>query len=101
MRKNEEINDPSSCLNRAKSDEIIFVLLARDAASLVTIRAWCAERVRLGKNTWDDCQIRDALHCAEAMEKQRYANSYQGSTALEINGRIFIVNNDGRAEGQS
>jgi hypothetical protein len=70
MIKRSEIADPRSCLNRAKDDEILFVLLARDPAAPVAIRAWVAERLRLGKNRADDGQIREALACAEAMAAQ-------------------------------
>ena len=71
MMKKNELSDPDSCFNRARDDEIVFVLLSRDASSPVTIRAWCAERVRRGKNVWDDPQIKEALRCAENMEGQR------------------------------
>lgn len=33
MRKRDELNDPESCLNRARDDEQTFVLLGRDAAA--------------------------------------------------------------------
>jgi hypothetical protein len=46
----------------------LFVLLSRDAAAPVAIRAWVAERLRLGKNTETDQQIVEALACARTME---------------------------------
>jgi len=70
VRKKFEILLESSCLNKAQLDEMIFVLLGRDSASPVAIRAWCAERVRLGKNKENDPQITEALRCAEIMEKE-------------------------------
>ena len=60
MKKFRELNDPGSCLNRARDNEIIFVLLARDAAAPATIRAWAGERMRLGKNRLSDPQILEA-----------------------------------------
>ncbi len=63
MLKREELADPQSCLNRAADDELIFVLLGRDVATRAAIRAWIDERIRLGKNTADDQQIRCALRC--------------------------------------
>lgn len=60
MRKRDEISDPSSCLNRAYDSEWLFVLLGRDPAMPVAIRAWINERIRLGKNIADDEQIREA-----------------------------------------
>jgi hypothetical protein len=60
MRKRDELTDPSSCLSRARDDEWTFVLLGRDAAAPVAVRAWIEERVRLGKNTREDAQIVEA-----------------------------------------
>lgn len=73
MRKQDELENPSSCLNKAKDGEWLFVLLGRDAAAPVAIRAWVAERIRLGKNSADDPQIVEALACAEFMEQTRPA----------------------------
>lgn len=80
MMKRHELSETGSCFNKAHDDEILFVLLARDVAAPATIRAWCAERVRLGKNAWDDPQVKEALRCAESMEMQRDANPGKGLT---------------------
>jgi hypothetical protein len=71
MIKRDEIDDQSSCLNKATDGERLFVLLARDPAAPVAIRAWIAERLRLGKNAPDDAQIREAQECAALMEIER------------------------------
>jgi hypothetical protein len=71
MRKRDEIANPDSCLNRARDDEFTFVLLARDRAAPVAIRAWIAERIRIGKNRPDDAQILEAERCAQIMEAER------------------------------
>jgi hypothetical protein len=71
MIKRQELADPSSCMSRAKDDEMTFVLLGRDIAAPVAIRAWVAERIRLGKNAAGDGQIVEALECAAAMEAAR------------------------------
>lgn len=68
MIKGAEAAHPDSCWNRAREDEIIFVLLGRDAAAPKAIRAWCNERIILGKNGPGDHQIREALVIADAME---------------------------------
>ncbi len=68
MRKTEELSDPASCMTRARPDEMTFVLLERDAAAPVAIRAWIRERIRLGKNLHGDAQILDAEACAKYME---------------------------------
>lgn len=71
MRKSDELNDTESCFNKANDGERLFVLLARDPAAPVAIRAWIAERIRLGKNAPDDAQILEAIECASLMELER------------------------------
>jgi hypothetical protein len=71
MIKRDEIEDTESCFNKAQDGERLFVLLARDPAAPVAIRAWIAERIRLGKNTPLDEQIREAFECASLMELER------------------------------
>jgi hypothetical protein len=60
VRKRDELSDPGSCLNRARDDEWLFVLLGRDPAAPAAVMAWIQERVRLGKNRPDDPQIVEA-----------------------------------------
>lgn len=67
MKKCDEIRVSTSCLNRAKNSEMLFVLLGRDCAAPVAIRAWIGERLRTGKNTVDDPQILEAEGCATYM----------------------------------
>jgi uncharacterized protein (UPF0147 family) len=71
MRKNCELTDPRSCLNRAEQTELIFVLLARDVSAPAAIRAWCRDRIRRGKNKRSDPQICEARAIATLMEKER------------------------------
>lgn len=71
MRKRDEIEDTESCFNKAGDEERLFVLLARDPAAPVAIRAWIAERIRLGRNVADDAQIVEALDCAARMDLER------------------------------
>lgn len=77
MLKTEETSNPQSCWNKGRHDERMFVLLARDEASPATIRAWCAERIRLGKNQERDPQIDEALLCAALMEDERKRVNYK------------------------
>ncbi len=70
MRKYQELGDPHSCLQRAENDEMLFVLLGRDAAAPTAIRAWIKERLRLRKNHSGDEQIEEAELCARTMEVQ-------------------------------
>jgi len=74
MMKFLEYHDPDSCWNRADHNEIVFVLLARDAAAQMAIQAWCEERIRLGKNKPGDPQILEALECSSRMAEQRKKN---------------------------
>lgn len=71
MIKRDVIDNSESCLNRAASQEHLFVLLSRDPASPVAIRAWITERLRIGRNVPGDEQIREAYECAALMELQR------------------------------
>lgn len=68
MLKRDELTNPDSCFNRARMDEMVFVLLARDVAAPSTIRQWVKERIARGKNIMTDRQIEEALLCADAME---------------------------------
>lgn len=71
MIKRDEIEDTESCFNKAHADERLFVMLSRDPAAPVAIRAWIEERIRLGKNAPGDQQIREAYECATLMELER------------------------------
>jgi len=71
MIKREELTNPDSCMSRARDEEMTFVLLARDAAAPVVIRAWVVERIRIGKNKENDAQVKEALACANRMEAER------------------------------
>ena len=71
MIKRDEIEDSESCFNKAQDGERLFVMLARDPAAPAAIRAWIAERIRLGKNKPEDDQIREAHECANLMEVER------------------------------
>jgi hypothetical protein len=71
MMKVNEILDQNSCFNSALPKELIFVLLERDLSAPVAIRAWVEHRVMIGKNKFDDAQIREAIFIAELMEKEQ------------------------------
>jgi hypothetical protein len=71
MKKIDEFVNPNSCLSRAYPDEWIFVLLGRDKAATVAVRAWIEERIRLGKNTRNDPQIIDAEKWIAAVQQEQ------------------------------
>lgn len=60
MKKIDEIKNPNSCFNKAHNEELLFILLERDPASIVAVEAWIDARIRLGKNAADDAQIKEA-----------------------------------------
>ena len=73
MIKLFELSNPRSCMNRARDEEMTFVLLARDEAAPKTVRDWVQRRIKMGKNKPDDPQILEAIQCAVTMEEQRKA----------------------------
>lgn len=81
MIKKNELEDPGSCLNKARLDERVFVLLARDKAAPSTIRFWVKERIRLKKNNRKDHQIVEALECALKMEVEYVKQHQEGGDA--------------------
>lgn len=85
MIKSQEISTPNSCLNRARPDEYLFVLLGRDAAAPVAVRAWAEERLRLGLNKPDDPQIVEARDAIGKMEAYRLVHLRMKA---EVNSRI-------------
>jgi hypothetical protein len=82
MRKKDELTREHTCMKHAHPEEMVFVLLSRDAAAPVAIRAWVAERLRLGKNVEGDEQIVEARACAEIMENEgaRWKGPFPGLT---------------------
>mgnify|MGYP003579755805 CR=1 FL=1 len=90
MRKKDELSKEHACMQRAHAEEMVFVLLSRDAAAPVAIRAWIAERLRLGQNTETDAQIVDARECAQIMEKEGrlWTGPYPGLT-LDAAERLY------------
>jgi len=77
MRKQNEVKCETSCFNKAKEDEMLFVLLGRDSAAPATISFWIAERIRQGKNKHSDPQIIEAMECAIVMESQNKIHQLQ------------------------
>lgn len=57
--------DDTSCYARAKDDEPIFVLLARDPVAWLLVMQWAGLRQALGET--DEQQVKDAEACGQAM----------------------------------
>lgn len=62
MRKELELTDPRSCLNKAADDEPLFVLRAQDATAPLSIEHWLAMNPQLPME-----KRREAIECMEAM----------------------------------
>lgn len=71
MRKRDELSDPKSCLNKAKDNEWLFVLLGRDAAATYAVLAWIDKRILLGKNKRNDPQIQEASRWIENVDREQ------------------------------
>jgi hypothetical protein len=69
VRKRDEMADPNSCLNRAKEDEYLFVLLERDLDVPGTIEDWCRRRVERGKSAPASPEIVEAHHAARLIRE--------------------------------
>jgi hypothetical protein len=83
MLKSIERSDSTSCWNKARENERVFVLLARDLAAPMAIRAWVGERLNLGLNLPDDEQITEALECAKLMEREQ-ARAKKAQAAVSV-----------------
>lgn len=73
MKKRDELLEPTSCLNKAAENEMLFVLLGRDGAAPAAVRAWIEERIRLGKNARADPQILEAEAWIDAVLTEQRA----------------------------
>jgi hypothetical protein len=71
MKKSDELNNPGSCLSKAKDEELIFVLLERDPCIVATIAAWINARIESGVNSADDPKIKEAMEfCNQVAERK-------------------------------
>lgn len=101
MTKQENIDKPNSCWNKARLTEQIFVLLQRDRAMPHALREWAAKRVQLRLNNWTDGQIEEALTLATAIEAYHAANSKSAfdGTYLADNLDCKVADNKERGKG--
>lgn len=74
MEKREELDCADSCLNKARDNELIFVLLERDLAAATTVKFWIHERIRLGKNTTEDEKIKEAMNWVLEVQSRQIHN---------------------------
>lgn len=67
MLKRDELAYNKSCLNNARDDEYLFVLLARDPIAAVVVDYWCA----MAEGVHEPEKIESAKAIAREMRKQR------------------------------
>jgi len=64
--KQDELRNPASCLNRARPDEILFVLRSNDPIAPQVVRLWAA----MAEGLHEPDKVLEALHCADHMQRQ-------------------------------
>jgi hypothetical protein len=70
MLKMHELRNPTSCLNKARPDEPIFVLRAKDPLAAQTIRLWA----EMAGTTHEDDKVTEAYQVAQAFDDWRCKN---------------------------
>lgn len=70
MLKCEELKDATSCFSKARADEPVFVLRAKDPLAAQTVRLWAS--MAIGEHEKE--KIASALELADQMAKWRDAN---------------------------
>lgn len=70
LKRDEASNAPGSCWGKAREDERVFILLARDLAAPAAIRYWVELRIAASLNEESDPQIQEARSCAGLMEAE-------------------------------
>lgn len=83
MEKKFELLRESSCLNKAASDEPLFVLRAKDPAAPQAIRLW----VEMSRGQQPDEKLAEALDLAERMREWRNKNTPEAAPG-PVNARI-------------
>ncbi len=68
MIKEREISTPTSCLNKAKDDEPIFVLRANDPLAPAVVACWAALAAQGLHEEW---KVKEALALAQQMRDWR------------------------------
>lgn len=84
MLKKLELAKTFSCLNKAKPDEPIFVIRAKDELASQTLRLWAA----MADGLHEPEKISEALQCADEMDKWRSENIVGAVKAMAPSGSI-------------
>ena len=70
MLKKLELFTATSCLNKAASDEPVFVLRAKDKLAPMTVRHWAT----MAEGRQEPAKLAEALQLADQMEAWRAQN---------------------------
>lgn len=73
--KRENVNDPSSCLNKAREDEPIFILRAHDRVAPAAVRDW-AHRAHANGNA-SQLKVDGAMEVALEMERWQRQHGFK------------------------
>ena len=73
MRKIDELEQPTSCLNKSRPDELVFVLCARDPLAASAVEFWANNAEQTGLHS--EGKIAEARACARMMRVWRITNS--------------------------
>lgn len=76
MIKTKELSDPTSCLNKAKDEHLLFVMNGdTDESAPGSVRDWVRRRISSGKNKITDAKIVEALAWADTAEAKQAATN--------------------------
>lgn len=67
MKKRDELTSPTSCFNKAHSDEPVFVLRAKDPLGPQAVRHWAT----MADGVHEPEKIKEAYALADEMEQWR------------------------------
>jgi hypothetical protein len=85
-RKHEELIDPNSCLNKARDDEMLFILCGDDRSAPSTVMDWIRHRVEFGQNAPTDGKLQCAGSVAEIMDRERVDREASGAEGKDGTG---------------
>lgn len=84
------------CHAKAKDDEPMFTLLARDPSAPVLLRVWALLRQR--SNPEEEEKIQEALRCADAMTAWHAQHGTRPRIVAEVSEPLLIAASQGLAE---
>lgn len=81
MKKRDEIEQPSSCLNKAAEDEPVFVLRAKDPIAPEAVETWARQSELSGAH--EPRKISEARALAQSMREWRTENVASNRAQLQ------------------